>query len=335
MNEDLLKYSDDPEAWRRCAEAVADDLRLLDMDGARAKTSEILPERDAEMQRNQALQPLRDMLQKIANQRWPATRRHYTLGRIDADVLALACENRLLNWQEAFNAKASFGEAKDLETLHDAAVKAGAAPNLNQALQQAAKPALLIRGLRFEGNLETVEQLFKMGADPNYENNGQLFMSVVDEGRADIGRVFAKYGQDGTLSLDNWVKWARNNRKLKLYADLRKIQWEYGRFTVLDNDTLLEKKELPDNEGNLKILFNFASRRVTEILELTNTNPRPTVVKEYSFEDYGERALEKAREKLVEMGASPAGVEIPLRGKAVVARPAGLGLPGKKASPGA
>lgn len=335
MNDDLLKYSEEPEAWKRCAEAVADDLRLLDMKGARAQPSEILPERDAEMRRNQALQPLREMLQKISNQRWPGARRHYTLGQVDADVLALACENRLLNWQEAFNAKASFGAAQDLETLQAAALKAGNTPNLNQALQQAARPALLVKGLRFEGNIETTEQLFKMGADPNYENNGQLFMNVVDEGRADIGRVFAKYGQDGTLSLDNWVRFAKNNRKLKLYADLRKIQWEYGRFTVLDNDTLLEKKELPDNEGSLKIMFNFASRRVTEILELTNTNPRPTVVKEYSFEDYGERALEKAREKLVEMGANPVGVEIPLRGKAVVARPAGIGLPGKKPAAGA
>lgn len=334
MNDDLLKYSEEPDAWKRCAEAVADDLRLIDMRGARAQSSETLPERDAEMQRNQALQPLREMLQKIANQRWPTTRRHYTLGQIDADALALACENRLLNWQEAFNAKAAFGAAQDLETLWDAAQKAGSTLNANQALQQAAKPSLLIKGFRFEGNIETTEHLFKMGADPNYENNGQLFMTVVDEGRADIGRVFAKYGQDGTLSLDNWVKWAKNNRKLKLYDDLRKIQWEFGRFTVLDNDTLLERKELPDNEGNLKIMFNFASRRVTEILELTNTNPRPTVVKEYSFEDYGERALEKAREKLVEMGAKPAGVEIPLRGKAVVARPAGIGLPGKKAAPG-
>lgn len=332
MNEELYKYAAEAGGWKSAAAGIANELRLVDAEAARRTASDTLSAEEAEKQRREALQPLRDAFSRMTSDRWQSPRRLYTYGQIDADILVLACENRILSWQDAFNAKAAFGEAADLVAISEAAKEAGSNITPNYALPHAARPTLLVKGLRTEGNIATTEQLFKMGADPNYDNNGQLFLNVVSEGRADIGRVFARYGQDGLLSVDNWAKWAKNNRKLELYAELRKIQWEYGRFTVLDNDTIVEKKELPDNAGNLRIMFNFASRRVTEMLE--TANPRQTLVTDYSFEDYGERALEKAREKLVEMGADPAGVEIPLRGKAVVARPAGIGLPGKKASPG-
>lgn len=330
MNEDFFRNTNEPATWRLCAQDIAAELRAIDMESAYRKPSAALTERDAEAQRAAAAEPLRNILGRMTNVQWPsntANRRHYTLGQIDANVLVLACERRFLSWQDAFNAKAAFGAPEDLEAIDRAAQLAGNTLNRNTALVHAAKPVLLIAGLRHEGNLETAEQLFKMGADPAYDNNGELFKDVVDQGRADIGRVFARYGRDGLLNVESWVNWAKGQRKLKLYDDLRRIHWEYGRFTALDNETLVETKKLPDNAGALKIVFDFAARRVTEIFE--NSNPRQVSSKDFSFDEYGQNALEAAREKLIEMGAKPSGIELSLRGKTAVARPAGLGLPGK------
>jgi hypothetical protein len=91
-----------------------------------------------------------------------------------------------------------------------------------------------------------------------------------------------------------------------------------------DRETLIETKALPDNTGNLRIIYNFAARRVEEIHEFAN--PRQNVVTGFTFDEYGESALDSAREKLIELGGSPSDTGSPLRGKSAVARPASFGL---------
>jgi len=323
VNPDLFRASSDPETWKLLAAAINGEFAMIDMDAARRKPAEGLSEREAEAEREKTIAPARQLMTQMINYRWGGYRQHYTVGQLDTNVLVLMAEKNVIGWQDLFNAKAAFGTAEDLVAVQQRALLFGATVNPSHALPHAAKPLLLVNGLRHDGNLATTEQLFKMGADPGYDNNGGLFSAVVEAGRADIGRVFAKYGQHGLLNIDAWVTSAKNNRKLKLYEDLRKIQWEYGRFTVIDNETLAENKPLPDNTGNLKIIFNFASHRVTEIMEITN--PKQAIVKDFSFDDYGQNAITAAREKLVELGASPSKGES-LLGKPSVARPAIRGL---------
>lgn len=331
MNNDLLRPTNDAEIWKLCAAEMNGVMACIDFENARRLPSPTLTERDAATQRDLAIDAPRKLVSQMKSMEWGSNRTHFTLGQLDTDALVLLAERRVLGWQEVFNAKASFGKPDDLELIRAQALLFGTTINMNTALPHASKPMNLVTGFRFEGNYDTTEYLFRQGADPNYDNNGVLFYTVVEQGRSDIGRLFAKFGQNGLLNVESWVTKAKADRKLKLYEDLRKIHWEYGRYHVLDNETLQETKLLPDNTGSLRILFNFASRHVTEMLELPN--PRQVIVKDYSFDDYGQQALETARAKMIDMGANPSGIDLPLRGKSVVPKPATFGLPGKSGTP--
>jgi hypothetical protein len=255
---------------------------------------------------------------------WSQQRLQYTLGRCDTDCLVLLAERKIYSWQEIFTAKALHGCGQDLVTIQRAAQDQGQVVELTQALRAAAKPVLLTEGLRHEGNLATTDQLLQMGADPGLDN-GQLFLTVVTEGRVDIGRVFARHAQGSAfLDVGGWMNWAQQNRKIKLYTDLRDIWWDYGRFKANDRETLVETKPLPDNTGNLRIVYNFAARRVSEIYE--HNNPRQALLKDFSFDDYGPEAIEQARLKLLELGGEPSVTGYTLRGKPVTPKASISGL---------
>lgn len=323
VNPDLYRASSEPEAWQRLVDEINVEFKAIDKDAARRRPSATLSDRDAETQRITAIEPARKALSAAVNAQWGGYRMHYTIGQLDTDILTILAERRHIGWQDIFNAKAAFGTADDLALIQRQAQLAGTTVNPSHALPHAAKPLQLVNGLRHEGNIGTTEYLFRQGADPA-QDDGNLFNAVVELGRPDIGRLFARFGQNGVLNMDPHVNNARRNRKFKLFDDLRKIQWEFGRYHVVDNDTLVENKPLPDSTGNLKIIFNFSARRVTEIMELAN--PKQNVVKDYGFDEYGQGALELARQRLLDAGANPSGIDIPLRGKGSVARPAARGL---------
>jgi hypothetical protein len=326
MIDELVKPSNDPERWKACADELNNSLLSLDMDAAQRKASAALPEKDAEAERMVAFAEVKKAINLAQVSNWPAVRMHYTLGRLDTKRALLCCERKILDWQSLLNAKAAFGTGRDVETVFEQARLAGVALDLAMPLRHAAKPVLLVAGLRHEGNADTVDRLLRMGADPATDNGG-VFQTAVLEGRADIGRIIARHGQQGLLDTAAWMNWARQNRKVKALPDFRDIWWEYGRYQALDHETLVETKPMPDNTGNLRILFNFAARRVEEIHEFTN--PKQNLVTSFSFDDYGQSALEAARDKLIELGGRPSDIGQTLRGKGAIARPAALGLGGK------
>ena len=323
MIDDLIKPSNDPNRWKACAEEINALLLTVDRDAARRKSSGTLPEKDAEAERVKAMEEAKKTISSMQYQQWPFNRMHFTLGQLDTECLVLCCERKLLDWQTVFNAKSAFGTPEDLSVIFEQARLQGTTLDLVNPFRYAAKPMLLVAGLRHEGNIDTTAQLLKMGADPQQDNGG-VFQNAVLEGRADIGRVIARAGQGGLLDINTWVNWAKANRKLKAYEDFRQIQWEYGRFVAADQETLMETKPLPDNTGNLRIIYNFAARRVEEIHEFSN--PRQNTVTGFSFDDYGQAALESAREKLIEMGGRPSDLGASLRGKGTVAKPSVFGL---------
>lgn len=326
--EDIFKSSREPALWRECADEVNAELLRIDMQAARRMPSSSRSVSEAEAERTKAMEGFKKILTMMQSNGWPQQRLQYTLGRCDVDGLVLLAERKIYSWQDIFNAKALHGTGEDLVAIQRAAQDQGQTMELTQALRFAAKPALLIEGLRHEGNLSTVEQLLTIGADPGLDN-GQLFLGAVSEGRVDIGRAFARHAQGNTfLDVGQWMNWAQSNRKIKLFTDLRDIWWDYGRFKANDRETLVETKPLPDNIGNLRIVYNFAARRVSEIYE--HNNPRQALVKDFSFDDYGPEAVEQARLKLVELGGDPSVTGYTLRGKPVVpkANISGLGNKG-------
>lgn len=324
--EDLYKHSKEPAIWRECADAVNVELGFVDLEAARRMPSASRSMTEVEQERAKALEGFKKIVTLMQTNNWSLQRTQYTLGRLDTERLMLLAERKIFTWQDIFNAKAFFGTGEDLKQIHRAATNLGQAIDLTQPLRNAAKPVLLTEGLRHEGNIDTTDQLLAMGADPGTDNS-QLFLTAVTEGRADIGRVFARHAQGSFLDVGQWVNWAQQNRKIKLYNDLRDIWWDYGRFRANDRETLIETKPLPENTGNLRIVYNFAARRVAEIYE--HNNPRQNIVKDFSFDDYGPEAIEQARLKLTELGGEPSVTGYTLRGKPVVPKASITGLGNK------
>jgi hypothetical protein len=324
--EDIFKFSKEPAVWRECADEVNAELLRIDLQAARRMPSSSRSVAEAEAERTKAMEGFKKILTLMQSNGWSQQRLQFTLGRCDTDCLLLLAERKIYTWQDIFNAKALHGTGDELKVIQRAALDQGQTVELTQALRAASKPALLVEGLRYEGNLSTVEQLLKMGADPGLDN-GQLFLNAVSEGRVDIGRAFARHAQGTFLDVGQWMNWAQGNRKIKLFNDLREIWWDYGRFKANDRETLIETKPLPDNTGNLRIIYNFAARRVSEIYE--HSNPRQALVKDFSFDDYGPEAVEQARLKLVELGGEPSVSGYTLRGKPVVPKASISGLGNK------
>lgn len=319
--EDLFKPTREPSLWRDCADEMNAELRLVDMEAARRLPSSTRSEKDAEQERLKALEPFRKLVTLMHGSSWQPQRLQYTLGQLDTDRLVMLAERKVFGWQDIFNAKALYGTGDDLVAISRGAQSVGAPIDLNYPLRIASRPQLVIEGLRFEGNASTVDQLLQMGADPGLDN-GQAFLNAVSEGRKDIGRIFARHAQGNFLDVGSWMIWAQGNRKIKLYNDLRDIWWDYGRFMARDRETLIETKPLPENTGNLRIIYNFAARRVSEVYE--HTSPRSNLVKDFSFDDYGPEAIEQARLKLTELGGEPSVSGYTLRGKPVTPKPASI-----------
>lgn len=246
---------------------------------------------------------------------WPSLRYAYTLSRMDADGLVALCADKILNWQGALNAKACFGSADDVQKIYQTGQQHGFGFNLNDTLGYSCHSIFFVPGLKSPGNLETTEELFKLGASPGH-NSGNLFETGVDECGVEMGSLFARYGLAANI-ISNKMYNASSNGKTLLHKQLREIYLEYGRYTVADHETLLENKTLLDNNNQLKIIFNFSARRVSEIYEWPGKSFQP-VVRDFSFDDYGQAAVEKARQKLIEMGGHPSDDTGKLAGKTII-----------------
>lgn len=283
IDEALLLQTDDAQVWKDCANAVARALKTAN-------------EKDADK-----------LVKMIRDQPWPSLRISYTVGLMDTALLCRHCAVGAMQWQWLFTTKAAFGTADDLEQIAQGAKQAGIIIDPNAALSNAARPVLLTKNFWHEGNYETTECLFKMGADPRHDERNALFSTVVEMGRKDIGCLFAKYS-NGTLNVNTWAQRACEARKMKLYADLREICSAYGDFYVVDGETLQQTKILAGGNSKINVIFNFAASRVMEVFEIPRTGQ--IVTKDFAFADYGRVALERAHAKLIEMGGNPPALEL-------------------------
>lgn len=300
--EHLRRNTSDADLWKKSAAEYGRIMSIIAPAKTVAQTVKALDERDdRETKCREALQPARSFLSAMPTGNWPSYRTYMTYGAMDTKDLVVLCEYKMLSWQTALDAKAMQGTGEDIQAIAEAAKQAGQNLNFSSALTHAAQPKLLTAGLFHDGNLSTTEALFDLGALPNYDSNN-LFLKVVEGGNMDISRAFAKRAHTVNLNIEGYVDWAKSCNKPQAYETLRKLQWEYGRYSAADYETLVEKKSLPEN-AHLNIVFNFAARRVSEIY--TYSNPRQSVKTDFNFEDYAEDAIMAAQTKLVEMGGKP------------------------------
>jgi|GEM_PF-1352859 len=329
VDAELLRATDNIDIWHKAAKAYSDLFRgmkphQLVKDAALSIESE--QERDVKI--SQALEPVRKLLRTMPTGNWPSGRSYVTYAAIDTDIVQLMCENKILSWQDALNAKAAFGTAEDVAQIHNAAtLVSGSNVNLNAALVWAAKPQLLAKGFMHLGNADTAEEILKRGANANYDSNS-LFVAVVENGDMDVARAFARRATAANINIEGHVNWAKANSRPKLFENMRILQWEYGRYSVTDYDTLVETKQLPEKASQLHTVFNFASRRVSEIYDYGPQ--RQSTKTDIAFEDYAEEALYAAHRKLVELGGNPPPFDASAPAKKTIAKPklSHLGKPG-------
>ncbi|MCE9506726.1 MAG: hypothetical protein K8R48_00205 [Alphaproteobacteria bacterium] len=302
---DFFNNSSDLKQWQQTADYLNDVLR----DTAGEQLSPAAQEK------------MRTAASRISSNKWSSHRLVYTLSRLDTKGLIAACTGRHLDWQTALNAKACFGPTEDLQKIYLTARKQGVSLQLNDALNWSSRAIVFCPDLQTSGSLETTGELFKLGADPAYDS-GRYFSRAVEDCGIEMGRLFARTGLSGSI-IPAQMQNAQAYNKPLLYKDLRELYWEYGRYTAADHETLVEKKNIDDaNNPTLKVIFNFATQRVSEIYEFSN-KAFPPVLHEFNFENYGQAAIESARKKLTELGGNPSPDTGILPGKKISIRPLG------------
>jgi hypothetical protein len=307
MDDDLFENTEGAGSWKNAAEAIGANIARL------APALESLPAYNDE--EDDAITSLRDDMQELVqsyserldNEGWETGGSYYIFGQIDVTTLIAAARHDMMDWETILNAKALMGTGTDIDAIVAAAVEADQQLDLSDALKWAAEPGSLTDGIYHKGNLDSSEALLKHGALPS-QNDGQLFFDVLREGREDIARAFARAGKDdGSFYLAYWHENARSQISEAPVRDLlRKMYWEYGRYKAIDTSTLLENKPLGHND-RLRIIFDFAARRVSEVL-ITGEHAFKTDV---GFDDYGPAALQAARSKLIELGGNPPPDDLP------------------------
>ena len=308
VDDALFEESTDAKVWERTADTIANTFARL------SPMLENLPAYDDE--EDDAVTSLRDDMQELVqsytermdNEDWENARKYYTLGQVDTKTLIAGARQEMLDWDDILNAKALRGTAEDIKNILDAVYSADASPDLDDALAWAAEPGEMYGAIYYTGNVQTAEALLNAGASPSHKN-GALFLDAVRTGNADMARVFCRAGMDDqSFTLHYWNSEARSYVQT---ADARQMlhdmYWEYGRYEVVDKVTLAERKSMKDG-GHLRLLFDFAARRVSEIY--TTHNSTHAFKSEVSFDDYGPAALRTARDKLTELGGSPPAEEL-------------------------
>lgn len=309
LDDELFEDSEQKSDWEKSARKVVDVFTQM------SRHLDNLPAYDDE--ESDEITDMRDKMQEIVqsyiermnDEGWEDNRKYYTLGKVPAVTLAAAAFHEMMDWEDALNAVAMSGTAEGVKTVLVKMEEADATPDLGDALNWAANPDALTSDLHFSGNIDTAAALLAAGALPSY-NDGELFRDILRGGNADMARLFCRVGQkDADFALEYWHETARNHfygpKEREL---LRDLYWEFGRFQAVDQATLVERKKMDDG-AQLRVIFDFAARRVSEIY-MANHDVAPLKT-EIGFDDYGPAALRAAREKLCELGGKPPADEPP------------------------
>lgn len=309
LDDEIFEDSAAKSNWNRAATVVGDVFAKL------AKHLDSLPEYhdeehdDVTEQRDRIQEIVQSYTERMNDEGWEDTRKYFTLGQVPAVSLLAAARNEMLDWDDVLNAVALSGKAADIDMVIKTMAAADLSIDYNQALIWAADPGDMAAGIHHHGNSETAAVLLQAGALPSV-NGGDLFLDIVREGNKELARLFCRAGKlDRHFSLEYWHENANDYLEAgAARALMRELYWDYGRYEAVDAATLVENKKMKDG-AQLRVIFDFAARRVSEIYMLPD-NAAP-VKTDVGFDDYGPAALRAAREKLTELGGNPPADEPP------------------------
>lgn len=230
---------------------------------------------------------------------WPAERRSYTFAAVDTDHIIDYLETKsfqIINWQTFFESKTAWGETEAMKKIYQAARENSVAINLNPVLTAATTRINALPGEVRIPDPKVIDVLLALGANPGSAIGPCL--EEIRKGNMPIGRVFARYAEGVKhINFKGQAQAYREKGDFPMYKELYALYLEYGRYRRIDMETLEESKE----DLKMRVVFNFASRRVLEIYEMVT----PPVLRDFSFDEYEDNALQMAREKLIDIGGAP------------------------------
>ncbi len=258
---------------------------------------------------DQALQLLRASIKQN-----DTNHRLFVLHGLPDDTLNNACQRGSLPYAEALQAIAAFGDAPRLKGFLENAEGVLIQSDLDKGLKAAViwRDTMVVIDVgytdRYEhytsgSKAENVALLLKAGASTEGDN-AELLVRAADQNNLAIVKSLVEAGANLSVSGKRAMKKAeeRNYDAVALY--LREQLIALQRFSMPDEQTLVETKALDDRGSQLRLVFNFAARQVTEIYNGPEEKAAAAMVT-HRFADYDSTALTEAFERLKSMGGHP------------------------------
>lgn len=252
---------------------------------------------------------LREDLGKIKLANWSNEQQVYVFGQLDVDKMIAVSREGLADWWPAFNGRAYFGDidaVKKIRAAFEEDPGKGEKPKVTSSMTWVAHPYALKGAETRDPDARILGLMLGWGADP-MTDKGQYFDKALRTASPEIIRAFA----DHKAPVANANAAYAELMKAKNYPQALNIQKAYGLdgfYTKVDNDTLLETKyarEATGADSVFKTLFNFRSRRVSEIYETGAGVDARAAMTVTPFEHYDTDALRRAQAVLEKLGGLP------------------------------
>jgi len=240
-------------------------------------------------------------------------RRYFVLNGLGADALAETAKNGAISWRMALEVKAALGTAAEVDALLLAGGDKIKQQDLDAALRAACTPRHEFRSRSDysddyrhynAGNKpENAVVLLHAGASPNGDNS-DLLVRAAEQNHAAIVKALVEAGANLALSGKLAMKKAEEKNLSGIALYLREKLMVLERFSMPDAETLVETKRLDDEGSQLRLVFNFSARQVTEIYNGPDDRQQAAMLS-HAFADYDQQALSEAFNRLRSMGGTP------------------------------
>lgn len=238
--------------------------------------------------------------------------RAYVLGHLGADRLAAHCARGALDWDEALLALSAHAGRAELASFMARGAGKFAQDDLDGALREAVRLRRLQDRAAYSdryfnytagGQEDAAALLIEKGARAGGDN-ADLLMAAIEQNKPGLVKLLVENGQDLAVTGPNALKKAEYHGYNQIIFYLREKMMARDRFTAPDAQTLVETKPLDAQGSRLRLVFNFETRRVTEIYD-SATGRDAAAMTSHSFDDYDPDSLKSAFERLAQLGGHP------------------------------
>lgn len=237
---------------------------------------------------------------------WSSEQDVYTCGQLDPDTLIAACRAGALMWWLPLAAMTYFGNLESLKKIHDAMEtdpgQGTSKPDYSTTLSWGVWDYSICPGVPPAMNPGVANQLFEWGArhDADAYREGTYFEKALRTSNAGVIHAFLSHGAPGELAqnISRELQAAGNHKQA---GQIQEALGLGGFYTKVDDKTVMETKYICEPTGNsvLRTVFNFGAHRVNEVFEFARGGG---TMNSCSFEDYDQKTLHVAKEKLEKLG---------------------------------